>query len=353
MAQFRTVQFVNTGPSGLSPGLHLKQKTLRHTKQFKKKILSWNLRNSNYSMMNIIELSGVTKTFGSVVAVDDLSLEVPKGSIYGFIGPNGSGKTTTIRIIMKIMYPDRGKLLINGHEHNSDRLQNVGYLPEDRGLYKKMKIRELLKFHGELNDGTDLSNRINHWLERLDLKAYKEKKVETLSKGMRQKLQFIATILHQPELIILDEPFSGLDPVNADMMKDIILELQQKGATIIFSTHDMAMAERMCDYILMIYEGKKVLDGTLNHIQNQYGNDTLRIQSEMGVAVLKGMKGIENVNDFGKLQEIRLEPDVDPQKILAELLKKTRISKFEITKPSLNDIFIRIASPERKEAGNE
>lgn len=303
--------------------------------------------------MNIIELSGVTKTFGSVVAVNDLSLEVPKGSIYGFIGPNGSGKTTSIRMIMKIMYPDRGKLLINGQEHNSERLKNVGYLPEDRGLYKKMKIGELLRFHGELNDGTDLPNRINLWLERLDLKAYKEKKVETLSKGMRQKLQFIATILHQPELIILDEPFSGLDPINADMMKDIILELQQKGATIIFSTHDMAMAERMCDYIFMIYKGEKVLDGTLDHIQDQYGNDTLRIQSEMGGAALKGIKGIENVNDFGKLQEIRLEPDVDPQKILAELLKKTRISKFEITKPSLNDIFIRIASPERKEAGNE
>jgi len=304
-------------------------------------------------MMNIIELSGITKTFGSVVAVNDLSLEVPKGSIYGFIGPNGSGKTTTIRMIMKIMYPDRGKLLVNGQESNFERLQNVGYLPEDRGLYKKMKIGEMLQFHGELNDGTDLPRRIDFWLERLELKQYKDKKVETLSKGMRQKLQFITTILHQPELIILDEPFSGLDPVNADMMKDIILELQQKGATIIFSTHDMAMAERMCDYIFMIYQGKKVLDGTLDNIQDQYGNDTLRIQSDLGTEALKGLKGIENVNNFGKLQEIRLEESVDPQKILAELLKKTRISKFEITKPSLNDIFIRIASPERKEAGNE
>ena len=272
-------------------------------------------------MMNIIELSGITKSFGSVKAVNDLSLEVPRGSIYGFIGPNGSGKTTTIRVIMKIMYPDSGKLLINGQETHFERLKNVGYLPEDRGLYKKMKIGELLQFHGELNNGADLPNRINYWLERLELKAYKEKKVETLSKGMRQKLQFIATILHQPELIILDEPFSGLDPVNADMMKDIILELQQKGATIIFSTHDMAMAEKMCDYIFMIYQGKKVLDGTLDHIQDQYGNDTLRIQSEMGTEALKDLKGIENVNNFGKLQEIRLEEGMDPQKILAELLK--------------------------------
>ena len=302
--------------------------------------------------MNIIQLSNVTKSFGSVKAVNDLSLEVLKGSIYGFIGPNGSGKTTTIRMIMKIMYPDQGKLLVNGQETHLERLKNVGYLPEDRGLYKKMKIGELLQFHGELNNGTELPKWIDYWLERLDLKAYKNKKVETLSKGMRQKLQFITTILHQPQLIILDEPFSGLDPVNADMMKDIILELQKNGATIIFSTHDMAMAERMCDYIFMIYKGKKVLDGTLDHIQDQYGNDTLQIQSELGAEALKDIKGIENVRNFGKLQEIRLETGVDPQKILAELLKKTRISKFEITKPSLNDIFIRIAAPERKEANH-
>ncbi len=241
--------------------------------------------------MNIIELSGITKTFGSVVAVDELSLSVPKGSIYGFIGPNGSGKTTTIRMIMKIMYPDRGSLLINGREHDSKRLQNVGYLPEDRGLYKKMKIGELLLFHGELNNGKDLKRKVDTWLARLDLSEYKDKKVETLSKGMKQKLQFIATILHQPELIILDEPFSGLDPVNADIMKDVILDLQKKGATIIFSTHDMAMAENMCDYIFMIHKGKKVLDGTLSHIQDQYGNDTIRIQTDMGGSALAGVSG--------------------------------------------------------------
>ena len=303
--------------------------------------------------MNIIELSGVTKTFGSVVAVDNLSLKVPKGSIYGFIGPNGSGKTTSIRMIMKIMYPDRGTLLINGHEHDSQRLRNVGYLPEDRGLYKKMKLGELLHFHGELNEGKDLKKRIDYWLDRLDLKEYKDKKVETLSKGMKQKLQFIATILHQPELIILDEPFTGLDPVNADLLKDVILELQKKGATIIFSTHDMSMAEKMCDYIFMIYQGRKVLDGTLTHIQDQYGNDTIQIQSEVGASALTGIAGIERVNDFGKLQEVRVSSGADPQEILIELLKLTRITRFEIAKPSLNDIFIRIASPERKEAHHE
>ncbi len=302
--------------------------------------------------MNIIELAGVTKTFGSVKAVNNLDLAVPGGSIYGFIGPNGSGKTTTIRMIMKIMYPDSGSIHINGREHDSKRLSNVGYLPEDRGLYKKMKLGELLQFHGELNEGSDLKTRIDYWLNRLDLKAYKEKKVETLSKGMRQKLQFIATILHQPEIIILDEPFGGLDPVNADTMKDVILELQQKGSTIIFSTHDMSTAELMCDYIFMIYKGKKVLDGTLSQIQDEYGNDTIRIQSDMGVDALEGMKGIEHVNNFGKLQEIRVSQGTDPQLILTDLLKITRITRFEITKPSLNDIFIRIASPERKEASH-
>ena len=303
--------------------------------------------------MNIIELSNVTKTFGSVVAVNDLTLSVPKGSIYGFIGPNGSGKTTTIRMIMKITYPDSGSLRIDGKELNGQRPGSIGYLPEERGLYKKMKLGELLQFHGELNNGKDLKRRIDYWLNLLDLTEFKDKKVETLSKGMKQKLQFIATILHKPEIIILDEPFSGLDPVNADIMKDVILDLQKEGSTIIFSTHDMGMAEKMCDYIFMIHRGAKVLDGTLSHIQDQYGNDTIRIQSDMGVEALEDLTGIEKINNFGKLQEIRVSSGTDPQKILSEVLKKTRITRFEITKPSLNDIFIRIASPERKEAHHE
>ncbi len=246
--------------------------------------------------MNIIELSSVTKTFGSVVAVNDLTLSVPKGSIYG-------------------------------KELNGQRTCSIGYLPEERGLYKKMKLGELLQFHGELNDGKDLKRWIDYWLNLLDLTEFKDKKVETLSKGMKQKLQFIATILHKPEIIILDEPFSGLDPVNADIMKDVILDLQKEGSTIIFSTHDMGMAEKMCDYIFMIYKGAKVLDGTLSHIQDQYGNDTIRIQSDMGVEALKGLAGIEKINNFGKLHEIRVSSGTDPQKILSEVLKKTRITR--------------------------
>ncbi len=302
--------------------------------------------------MNLIELNSVTKKFGSVTAVKNLSLKVPKGSIYGFIGPNGSGKTTTIRMIMKIFYPDSGDIRITGLPMNGERLDNVGYLPEDRGLYKKMKVQDVLMFHGELSGGTDLKNKIDYWLNHLELKDYAGKKVETLSKGMRQKLQFIATIINEPELIILDEPFSGLDPVNAEILKDAILELQKKGSTIIFSTHDMNMAEKMCDYIFMIYKGEKVLDGNLSDIQDQYGNDTLVVQSELGEAALQGIKGIAKINNYGKIQEIKLEDNADPQEILSLIMKNTKIYKFEITRPSLNDIFIRIAAPERKEVNH-
>jgi ABC-2 type transport system ATP-binding protein len=302
--------------------------------------------------MNIIELEGITKSFGTVEAVKDLSLSVPKGSIYGFIGPNGSGKTTTIRMIMKIFYPDKGKISINGKELNGEQNKSIGYLPEDRGLYKKMKVYDVLFFLGELNGGSDLKNRIDYWLKKLDLSEFANKKVETLSKGMKQKLQFIATIMNEPEIIILDEPFSGLDPVNAEILKDSILDLQKKGSTIIFSTHDMSMAEKMCDNIFMIYQGKKVLDGTLNEIQDQYASDTIVVQTEKGESALQGIKGITSINNFGKVQEIKLEENADPQKILTEIMKHTAISKFEITRPSLNDIFIRIAAPERKEVNH-
>jgi len=299
--------------------------------------------------MNTIELQNITKTFNHFKAVDDLSLAVPKGSIYGFIGPNGAGKTTTIRMIMNILYPDSGVIKLLGSEHLGTRLDRVGYLPEERGLYKKMKVREILKFHAELKNGTDINNRINYWLKRLELDEWANKKVETLSKGMSQKLQFIATIIDKPEVIILDEPFSGLDPVNVDVLKNAILELRAEGATIIFSTHDMNVAEKMCDYIFMIFKGRKVLDGTLSSIQDRYGNDTIRIQAENGKFVLSQLKGIEKINDFGQLQEIRISPSVDAQDILSAILQKTRVAKFEITRPSLYDIFIRIAGPAAKE----
>ncbi len=298
--------------------------------------------------MYAIELEQITKAFGKHVAVDNLSLAVPKGSTYGFIGPNGSGKTTTIRMIMNILYPDAGNIKIMGNERMGPRLDNIGYLPEERGLYKKMKVRELLLFHGELKNAGDIRREADHWLERFNLSDWANKKVETLSKGMSQKLQFITTIIDRPEIIILDEPFSGLDPVNADLIKSVVLELQKEGSTIIFSTHDMSMAEKMCDFIFMIYQGKKVLDGTLSSIQDKYGNDTLRIQTENGKSVYEGITGIEKINDFGQVQELRISPDVSSREILQQILSRTNVIRFETTKPSLHDIFVRIASPEEE-----
>lgn len=302
--------------------------------------------------MNVIELQNITKRFNGLVAVDNLSLNVPEGSIYGFIGPNGSGKTTTIRMIMNILYPDSGKILLFRKEHYGARIDHVGYLPEERGMYKKMKVRELLKFHGELKNGRNLNHEIGYWLNKLDLSDWANKKVETLSKGMSQKLQFIATIIDRPELIILDEPFSGLDPVNAEVIRSAVLELQKEGATVIFSTHDMNMAEKMCDYIFMIYKGKKVLDGTLTDIQDKYGTDTIRIQTDKGISAMKDIPGIEKISDFGRVQEIRKTDKADTQEILARIMKVARVNRFEVTKPSLNDIFIRIASPDKSEVNN-
>lgn len=302
--------------------------------------------------MNVIGLQDITKRFDGLVAVDNLSLNVPEGSIYGFIGPNGSGKTTTIRMIMNILYPDSGKIFLFGKEHSGARIDNVGYLPEERGLYKKMKVRELLKFHGELKNGKKLNSEIDYWLKKLDLAEWADKKAETLSKGMSQKLQFIVTIIDRPGLIILDEPFSGLDPVNAEVLRSTILDLQKEGSTIIFSTHDMNMAEKMCDYIFMIYKGKKVLDGTLISIQEKYGSDTIRIHAEKGSSAMQNIPGIEKINDFGQVQEIRIGKNADSQAILLEIMNRTKVYRFEVTKPSLNDIFIRIASPEKTEKEN-
>jgi ABC-2 type transport system ATP-binding protein len=300
--------------------------------------------------MNVIELNNITKSYSNHIAVDDLSLGVPAESIYGFIGPNGSGKTTTIRMIMNILYPDSGNIRVFGKEHIGSYLDSIGYLPEERGLYKKMKLKELICFYSELKRISKPSRLADFWLEKFDLSKWAGKKIETLSKGMSQKVQFIITIINRPPLIILDEPFSGLDPVNAEIIKEIILELRKGGSTIIFSTHDMAVAEKMCDFIFMIYKGRKVLDGTLESIQNQYGQDTIRIQSEGGASVLDGIKGIEKINDFGQLQEIRMMAGVNSQDILSALIRRTRILKFEVASPSLNDIFIRIARPEKENA---
>jgi len=299
--------------------------------------------------MNVVEIENITKTFGSVTAVDNLSLNVPKGCIYGFIGPNGSGKTTTLRMIMNIFYPDSGIIRTFGEETYGTTSARIGYLPEERGMYKKMKVRDLLQFYGELKSGQKVNKDVDYWLDRLDLSEWANKKIETLSKGMGQKVQFIATIVSKPELIILDEPFTGLDPVNVEAIKNAVLDLRSQGATVIFSTHDMNVAEKMCDFIFMIFKGQKVLDGTMVSIQDKYGNDTLRVRTEGGISALQNLDGIEKITDFGQLQELRLHTDDDHQKILSEIMSRTRVYSFELSKPTLYDIFLRIAGPEAKE----
>ncbi|MBU0639123.1 MAG: ATP-binding cassette domain-containing protein [Planctomycetes bacterium] len=302
--------------------------------------------------MNAIELRNVTKTFGEHTAVDDLSLDVPRGCVYGFIGPNGSGKTTTLRMIMRIFYPDCGAIRVFGEERHEAYTDRVGYLPEERGLYKKMKVREVLRFYGGLKNARNLNAEVERWLERLDLAEWGDKKVEALSKGMSQKVQFIAAVVARPELVILDEPFSGLDPVNAEVLKDAVLALQAEGATVIFSTHDMAVAEKMCDFIFMIFKGRKVLDGTLTSIQDQYGNDTIRVRIDGEASQLEGLPGVERVRNYGRLQELRMTNGCDSQQVLAEIMSRTRVRHFELAQPSLQDIFVRIAGPEAEENGH-
>jgi ABC-2 type transport system ATP-binding protein len=302
--------------------------------------------------VNAIDLSGVTKRFDGTTAVDDLTLTVPAGSIYGFIGPNGSGKTTTLRMIMHILLPDRGEIEVLGSRETAAARDRVSYLPEERGLYKKMTVRRLLRYYGRLKGRAvaDIDRAIDEWMARVELPGVLDRHVETLSKGMSQKVQFVAAVIVGPELLILDEPFSGLDPVNAQVLKDAVLEIRRRGTTVVFSTHDMGTAERMCDRIFMIFRGRKVLDGTLQDIQEQYGADTVRLRTADGVAVLTGLPDIEAVNDFGQLQEVRLRGDA--QAFLTRLAARTSVFHFEVARPSLHDIFVRIARPAEEETGD-
>ncbi len=299
-------------------------------------------------MNSAISIRNVTKRFSSVVAVNDLDLAVPSGSLYGFIGPNGSGKTTTLRMIMHILLPDQGEIEVLGERDTRAARDRVSYLPEERGLYKRMSVRRLLRYYGLLKGARqpDLDRSISHWLERLGLAAWIDKRVESLSKGMAQKVQFIASVLNRPELLILDEPFSGLDPVNAEVIKDAVLDLKKAGTTVVFSTHDMSVAERLCDRIFMIFKGRKVLDGTLDEIQSLYGYDTIRLRTEDGMNALHGLDGIDEINDQGNLQEVTWRGD--SQALLAALIARTRIDLFEVARPSLHDIFVRIAAPDAK-----
>jgi ABC-2 type transport system ATP-binding protein len=293
--------------------------------------------------MDAVFIEKVTKRFDSFEAVSDLSFCIEQGAVFGILGPNGAGKTTTLRMVMRILVPDKGSIRVLG-EPASDRTQDkIGYLPEERGLYRKMKVRQVLVFLGALKGlaETEAGRRADQWLERLELASWTEKKIDDLSKGMQQKVQFIAAVLHRPPLLILDEPFTGLDPVNAALIKDIMLELRQQGSTIILSTHRMEQVEMMCDSICLINHGRKVLDGELRAIKKSYGKNTVRIEFAGAEDFLNLPAVVASVNHHGATVEARLRPGADAQEILrAAVARGVEITRFELVEPSLNDIFI-------------
>ena len=297
--------------------------------------------------MDAVVLHNVTKRFDSIVAVRDLALRVRQGAVFGLLGPNGAGKTTTLRMIMRILLPDEGTVEVFG-EPASDRTQDlIGYLPEERGLYPRMKVREVLVFLAGLKglSEKEATRRVRHWLERMDLASWGEKRVNDLSKGMQQKAQFIATVVHKPSLLILDEPFTGLDPVNAGLIKDLMLELREQGSTIILSTHRMEQVEMMCDSICLIHKGRSVLDGDLRAIKQSFGKNTVRIEYSGDGDFLNQPALIENTNHFGAVVEAKLRPGADPQEILRlAVARGVRITRFELVEPPLNDIFIQKVS---------
>ena len=312
-------------------------------------------------MHHAIELLDVTKRYRSKTAVDQLNLTVDTGSIHGFVGPNGSGKTTTLRMILRIIQPDAGTVQVLGQTSGKTADPRLGYLPEERGLYKRMKVREVLRYYARLKGNYQCDPEIDAWLERMGAAQWAKQKVESLSKGMAQKIQFISSVVARPELLILDEPFSGLDPVNLDVIKDAVLELRQRGTTIVFSTHDMAMAERMCDSVFMIYQGKKVLDGTLSEIQARFPCDEIRCRIEQfpadgsanqfGEHPIPPLPEVTAVRFDGHFHYLtvnrddRVNPNDNFQFLMRSLADQRCVSHFEVVTPTLHDIFVRIASP--------
>ncbi len=304
-------------------------------------------------MPNAVELDGVTKRFGQHVAVDRLDLAVPEGAVYGFIGPNGSGKTTTLRMILRILYPEDGRITVLGRQRAASADDRVGYLPEERGLYRKMRVRDILIYFARLKGFRNCRSAVDDWLDRFELAAWADRRVEALSKGMSQKVQFLAAVIARPKLLILDEPFSGLDPINMEVLKDAVLSLHAEGTTIIFSTHDMDIAERMCDTIFMIFRGKKVLDDKLEAIQARYGQDAIRLRTVENNVSLADVPGVLRATPYGRYTELQMSPGADPQEILKVLTARARIEHFSLTRPSLHDVFLRIAGADAQQTAAE
>ncbi len=298
-----------------------------------------------------LQLEHIRKQYDGKVAVADLSLSVPKGSMFGIIGPNGAGKTTTIRMIMNIVPPDSGTIRLDGQPVGADFKDRVGYLPEERGLYKKMTLAEVIVYMAELKgmSASRAKAAIGPWLERLELSAYRDRKVEELSKGMQQKLQFITTIAHEPEIIILDELFSGLDPLNVELMKGILLDLKRQGKTILFSTHVMEQAEKLCDHLCMISQGQKVLDGRLADIKAQFGRNAIQVSFDGDGSFIRSLPGVAGVTEYNNYLELRLGEGASAPALLKSIVDKVSVRRFEIVEPSLYEIFIEVAKVDRAE----
>lgn len=292
--------------------------------------------------MAVIEVQNIRKSFGKTKAVNDVSFEINKGRIFGLLGPNGAGKTTTIRMINYILTPDSGKITINGQIASSETQKMIGYMPEERGLYKKMKVFDQLMYLTQLKgmNADEAKKSINYWLERFDASDWKKKEISELSKGMSQKIQFIATIAHDPDIYIFDEPFSGLDPINSETLKEIIIELKNQGKTILFSTHRMEQVEQMCDDICLFNQGEEVLTGNLREIKSSFGKNTINLEFEGDGAFLDQLENVRINNRSTNFAEIRVMNGQNIQDILKRAMQHSEIHKFERVEPSLTEIFI-------------
>jgi ABC-2 type transport system ATP-binding protein len=287
-------------------------------------------------MERSVEVSHLSKSYKGQSVVNDINFNISKGEVFGLIGPNGAGKTTIIRMLLDIIRPDAGEIWILNDKLSGELKNKIGYLPEERGLYKKLTVMETLVYLGALNNMKS-KDRALMFLDKMGMLPHKDKKISELSKGMQQKIQLIAALIHDPEFIILDEPYSGLDPVNMKLVKDLIIELGKEGKTILISTHMMDQVERMCDRIFMIHKGKGVLYGSVDEIRSRYGKNTVLLEFE---GELKNIPGVRKINNSGNYAELILEQDADPREILKILAEMVRVNKFEISMPSLNEIFI-------------
>jgi ABC-2 type transport system ATP-binding protein len=305
--------------------------------------------------MTIIEVEGIRKAFGKNVAVNDVSFKAERGRIFGLLGPNGAGKTTTIRMINNIIMPDEGNITINGVAASPETQKMIGYMPEERGLYKKMKVEEQLMYLTQLKGmkAKDAKKAIRYWLERFGAADWTKKEVGELSKGMSQKIQFIATIAHDPDIYIFDEPFSGLDPINSETLKEIIIELKNNGKTILFSTHRMEQVEQMCDDICLFNNGKAVLQGGLREIKASFGKNTINLEFEGDGTFLDKLQDVRINNRSTNFAEIRVLNGQSMQDILKLAMEHAEIHKFERIEPSLNEIFISTVGEDNLKAQQE